>query len=183
MSRRAHRLWRRLVAQDGIGVVELVFAIAILNVAILALFTAFSASTFSLVRASRISNATVVAEQQMELYRAMLYTDIGLSSTLLASVDATHTSHAEWVSLGSQTTASSCTTALPQCKPQQTAVTGPDGTSYRVDTYVRAVALPGGRTVKRVAVIVYSGTTQRARLVSNFDQSTGCIVGSVMNPC
>ncbi len=53
------------------------------------------------------------------------------------------------------------------CTPTQT-VTGPDGRSYRVDTYIVWTTPSGGTAVKQVTVVVRkSGTTATlARVVS-----------------
>ena len=133
--------------EGGFGLIELVIAIAILNVVILALFATFNAGSLALQRASRISTAETVGDKQMELFRAHLYSDLGLESSLVtaAAGDATHTGDAAWVSTGSQLTAGTCTTSLDECKPIRTNVAGADGRTYRVDTYVRQVTLTSGR--------------------------------------
>ena len=127
--------------EDGQGIMELVIAIAIINVAILAMFAMFQAGALSVLRASRTSNGTVVAEKQAELYRAMLYADIQLNDSLVTSAasDSLHAAASEWGSSAVQVKSSSCTNTLPQCKPVQTSVTGADGRAYRVDTYIQAV--------------------------------------------
>ena len=177
--------------EGGFGLVELVIAIAVLNVVLLALFATFNAGSLSLQRASRISTAETIADKQMELYRAHLYTGIGLDASLVATAagDTVHTGDAAWVSSGSQYAVGSCTTALDECKPVQTAVSGPDGRSYRIDTYVRELSSgaggpTSGREVKRVTVVVRAEKDGKllARLSSTFDQATGCL-GTSDQPC
>ena len=53
------------------------------------------------------------------------------------------------------------------CTPSQT-VTGPDGHSYRVDTYVVSVVPSGGAAVKQITVVVRKPglTSSLARVVS-----------------
>ena len=63
------------------GIIEVVIAIAIINVAIIAMFAMFQAGALSVLRASRTSNGAVVAEKQAELYRAMLYKDVLLNDS------------------------------------------------------------------------------------------------------
>lgn len=180
---------RRLRSEQGFGLVELLAAMVLIEIAIFALFAAFTAGTLSTSRAGRTSSATVVGEKQLELYRAMLYEDIGLSSTALGSADGMHTGDPAW-SEGTQFASTACaSSSAPECQPVQAAVTGPDGRSYRVDTYVRELT-PGaggiqqGRNVKRVTVVVrWNGNlaaTPLARLTTTFDRWTGCIEGSTL---
>jgi type II secretory pathway pseudopilin PulG len=176
--------------EGGFGLVELILALVVLNIVILALFGIFNAGQLALARASRQLTAETVADRQMELFRARLYDDIGLDNTLLTSTattnDTTHTSDSAW---GSQFAATSCTTALPECQPIRTvdktsSPASPDSKSYRVDTYVRVLQPgdpgfpPSGRPVKRVTVVVRKGanlaTRPLARLTSTFDKATGC---------
>lgn len=163
--------------EGGLGIIELVIAIAIINVAIMAMFAMFQAGALSVLRASRTSNGAVLAEKQTELYRAMLYTNIQLNDGLVTAADALHISASEWGSSTAQVKSSSCTSTLPECMPTQTSVTGADGRSYRVDTYIQVVTPSSGRPGKRVtAVVRLASNTSRilAKLTSNFDLATGC---------
>lgn len=165
--------------EGGQGIIELVIAIAIINVAIMAMFAMFQAGALSVLRASRTSNGAVLAEKQTELYRAMLYTNIQLNDGLVttAGSDSLHSSASEWGSSTAQVQSSSCTSTLPECMPIQTSVTGADGRSYRVDTYIQVVTPSSGRPGKRVtAVVRLASDTSRilAKLTSNFDLATGC---------
>lgn len=171
---------RRIVRdEDAQGIMELVIAIAIINVAILAMFAMFQAGALSVLRASRTSNGAVVAEKQAELYRAMLYTDIRLNDSLVTSAasDPLHIAASEWGSSAVQVKSSSCTNTLPECKPVQTSVTGADGRAYRVDTYIQAVTPSSGRAGKQVTVVVRLASDSSrvlAKLTSNYDLATGC---------
>jgi type II secretory pathway pseudopilin PulG len=169
--------------EGGFGLVELVIAIAILNVVILALFATFNAGSLALQRASRISTAETVGDKQMELYRALLYKDIALHNghVSAAASDAVHTGDPAWVSAGAQFSdpLSFCTGSTDECKPIQTGVTGADGRTYRIDTYIRAITLTSGRAVKRVTVVVRGADGKvLARITSTFDLATGCLSGS-----
>jgi len=186
----------RLVArlrndQTGFGLVELLIAMTLMTVAIFAMFASFTAGATTILRAARTSTAEAIAEKQLELYRAMLWNNIGLNSTALASTDATHQSDADWVSQAAQTSVTACnSSAAPECQPTQSSITGPDKFQYRIDTYIRTLTAAGGgitsgRTVKRVVVTVLeqdSLTTVLARMLATFDQSTGCD-GTSGNPC
>ena len=85
----------QLRAQDesGFGLLELLMAMVMLNVAILALVSAFSSSSLALARASRIATAAALANTQMELYRGAKYSDIVFitSEWTSATGDSTYT--------------------------------------------------------------------------------------------
>jgi Tfp pilus assembly protein PilE len=180
-------------SEDGFGLVELVIALVILNVLILALFATFDAGSLALKRANERSTGETIADKQMERYRAHLYGSISLNSTLVSAStttgDSTHTSDAAWGSAAAQHSSATCVATLPECMPIQAGVTGPDNRSYRIDTYVRllptgsADAPTGARGVKRVTVVVRNSTSKvLTRLTSTFDQATGCL-GTTSNPC
>ena len=69
-----------ITSEDGFGLVELLVAMVILQVALLALVGAFGAGSVALGRASRANTAQALANQQMELYRSMTYDPIGLDT-------------------------------------------------------------------------------------------------------
>ena len=69
--------------QDGFGLIELLMAMTILNIGLLAIVAAFNSGAVAIRRASRISTASALADSQMELYRALTYTSIALDSTTL----------------------------------------------------------------------------------------------------
>ena len=79
------RILRRLRSQGGFSLVELLMAMTMLNVGILAIVAAFSSATVGIKRASRIGTATALADGQMELYRGMLYNSIALDATSVSS--------------------------------------------------------------------------------------------------
>lgn len=169
----------RLRSEEGFGLVELLMSLVMLNIGILAIVAAFNSGALALQRASQTSTAATLAEKQMELYRGLQYSAIGL--TLATATDATYTGDTACVggsgSCGNiDATSPACPNAsFPEaCTPSRT-VTGPDKVSYRVDTYITSQAVSGGRDVKRVTVVVRKTSTLKvlARLVSSFDASTG----------
>jgi len=119
----------------------------------------------------------VLADKQLELYRALNWSAItlksgtGAGSVTDACADASYA--AGLTPCATQVTAV-CTVLTPQCSAIQT-VTGPDGISYRVDSYIVSVTPPSGRAVKRVTVVVRksTGLKKLASVTSAFDQSTG----------
>jgi Tfp pilus assembly protein PilV len=66
--------------EDGFGLIELLIAMVILQIALLAIIGAFGAGAAALGRASKLNTASVIADQQMELYRSMPYDAIGLDT-------------------------------------------------------------------------------------------------------
>lgn len=177
----------RLRREDGFGLIELVTALVILNVAIFAMFAMFNAGVLSIARASRTTTASILAEKQMELYRALGYDDVGLHVGAIASAatDTTHTSDADWISQASQVSVAGCTGALDRCKAIRTGVTGPDSHLYRIDTYVHTTTPTSGRAVKQVTVAVRRQETMQllAKLTATFDQLTGCVYNSSTGVC
>jgi type II secretory pathway pseudopilin PulG len=173
---------KRLRSEGGFGLVELLIAMVMLNIGLLAVVASFSSGIVSLNRASRLTTAAVIADQQMELYRALTYNAIALDTTSLGSVDNTYTCDSALGSLCPNSTSSETTTTcsgspLPnQCTPSRTA-TGADRKPYRVDTYITLTTPSGGRSLKVVTVVVRDGSRLSARplarLSSTFDQSTG----------
>ena len=172
----------RLRSEDGFGLIELLMAMVILNVGILAIVAAFNSGMFALKRASRISTAATLADSQMELYRAITYSAIGLDSTSLGSVDNTYKCDS---ALGSscpnstsaEVTRTDCASPLPnECIPSRT-VTGADHKNYRVDTYIVYTTPANGRQLKSVTVVVRDGSALSARpwarVTSTFDSATG----------
>ena len=165
----------RLRSEQGFGLIELLISMVMLNVGILAIVAAFSSGALALQRASETSTASVLADKQLELYRAVTYASIALDTTSKAAADAnsTYSSDTAWTT--AQTTTTCSGSPLPyQCDAMRT-VTGPDGVSYRVDTYVVAETPPTGRAVKRVTVVIRKSSTLKtlARVTSTFDQATG----------
>jgi Tfp pilus assembly protein PilV len=67
-------------SESGFGLVELLIAMVVMQVALLALVGAFSAGATALGRADKVNTAAILADQQMELYRSMPYDAIGLDT-------------------------------------------------------------------------------------------------------
>ena len=173
-----------LRSEEGFGLIELLIAMVILNVGLLALVAAFQSGATALKRASRISNAATLAESQMELYRALPYTQLVLDTGAVAATDNTYRCDPSLGASCPNTTSSlitaTCTTPLQDsCVPTRV-VSGPDQYTYRIDSYIVAYTVPpsGGisaREQRRIAIIVRDAaqpTRVLAREVSTFDKST-----------
>ncbi len=176
--------------ESGFGLIELLVAMLLLSVGILATVAVFTSGTFALQRAGKLSTATAIADAQMERYRAIRYDAIGLT---LSSVDATAPDYRSDVVIANDLTKLHTQAACPAGAPADActasrSTTGPDGRPYRVDTYIlKGVQTPESqspasgasgpaREVKVVAVVVRDerdGMKALIRQQSTFDQSTG----------
>jgi prepilin-type N-terminal cleavage/methylation domain-containing protein len=165
--------------QQGFGLIELLIAMLILNVGLLAIVASFNAGIITLGRASRITTAAVLGDQQMELYRAIQYDSIRLASGSIPA-GAPYTTDPAYNASQITTPACSGPPYPEECNASRTA-TGADNKSYRIDTYI-VETIPGdgqpneGRPVKQVTIVVRDATnTDRVyvRQASSFDQSTG----------
>lgn len=156
---------------DGFGLIELLMAMTMLNIGLLAVVAAFSSGIVSLNRASRVTTAAVLADGQMELYRSLTYAAIRLEPSSIPSTTPYNTDTAY---SASQVTAS-CPGPPDECNASRQA-TGADNKSYRIDTYIVSTTPTGGRALKKVTVVVrdYNNLALTfARQISTFDQSTG----------
>ncbi|MGB2875556.1 MAG: type II secretion system protein [Gaiellaceae bacterium] len=172
----------RLRSERGFGLIELLMAMVMLNIGILAIVASFNSGIFALNRASKISTASALADSQMELYRALTYAAIALDSTALGSVDNTYKCDSALGgscpnSTSPEVTATCSGSPLPnECNPSRM-LTGADRKNYRVDTYIVMTTPTNGRSLKQVTVVVRDGNTLTARpyarVTSTFDQSTG----------
>jgi Tfp pilus assembly protein PilV len=166
-------LRQRLRAEEGFGLVELMISLVVLNVGILAIVAGFNAGALALLRATETSTASTLADKQLELYRAITYPAISLSTT---AVDATYTGDVAYP--GTRVTGACTSPVADSCVPTRTvtAAQSPDGRPYRIDTFIiRYTPTANGREIKRVTVVVRRPSPLKvlARLNSNFDQSTG----------
>lgn len=73
---RPQRLRARLRDEEGFGLIELLFALLVLNVGIFATVAAFTGGALALRRASHVSTAAAIADKYMECMRDSSYTNI-----------------------------------------------------------------------------------------------------------
>jgi Tfp pilus assembly protein PilV len=173
----------RLRSEEGFGLIELLMAMVMLNIGILAIVAAFNSGAVALNRASRTSTAAALADQQIELYRAIPYASIALDDSSIPSTSP-YTTDTAYSATQVTTT---CTTPIAnECNASRsiTGANSPDRKRYRVDTYIilststTTPATPtNGRPVKIVTVVVRDGgalsARPLARIASTYDQSTG----------
>jgi Tfp pilus assembly protein PilV len=90
VTRPAHGGWSRLAAklrgEDGIGLVELLIALLVLNIGIFATLGAFTSAATAINRASHVSTASAISDKQLETYRDTAYASIPSSGTTTTSV-------------------------------------------------------------------------------------------------
>lgn len=166
---------KRLRSDSGFGLIELLVAMVVTMIAVMALVAALTSSNVALVRASRISTSAAIASAQLERYRAIKYPQIQLSTASVGAADATYIVDPSYVAADTvkSTSCADPDTAPPDiCLATQT-VTGPDGRSYRLDTFIVYETPPSGRQLKKVTVVVRDGGTPRVRETSAFDEATG----------
>jgi Tfp pilus assembly protein PilV len=159
----------RLRSERGFALIELLAAIVLINVGILAILLSLNSGMVTLRRSAERSTASAIADKQMERYRALLHSSIFLDPTSLAATDSTYQSDSAF----SATQVSQvCSPLVAACTPSQT-ITGPDSKSYRIDTYIVSTTPAGGDPVKQVTVVVRrpGTTTSLARVVSIFGES------------
>jgi type II secretory pathway pseudopilin PulG len=179
--------------ESGFGLIELVIAMTMLNIGILAIVAAFNSGTLALTRANKISNASALADTQMELYRGLKYQSIVFDTTEWnsAKADARYTADPVYqasmanpvapkalvatITGGDCTATGSPATVPPGCDPSRL-TTGADGRQYRIDTYLYYDQPQNGQQLKVITVVVREATQlgrSLARLTSTFDSSTG----------
>ena len=167
--------------------IELLMAMVMLNVGILAVVAAFSSGNAALYRASRISTAGALANKQMEAYRGLKYDNIVFVTSEWTSAIANSTYTGDTVYQTNMSnpvaphalvaTVSTCPANVPAsaCDPSYT-TTGADHRSYRVDTYLYYDTPTSGQQLRAVTVVIRNPddlTRVFARVSSTFDSSTG----------
>src|SRR5215216_6040394 len=93
-------VYTRAREEGGFGLLELLMAMVMLNVGILAIVAAFSSGNAALARASRVSTAAALADRQMESYRGLIYDNIVFitSEWNAAIADSTYTADTAYTS-------------------------------------------------------------------------------------
>ena len=72
--------------EDGFGIVELSIALAVLVVGLFALLAAFTSGYSAVNRASVVGTASVLADKEMESFRALAYGNVPTSGTTSSTV-------------------------------------------------------------------------------------------------
>src|SRR5262249_38898989 len=145
-SRGSDSMVRRLAhGEGGFGLLELLIAMIVMTVGIMAIVAGFSSGMLALRPANRTSTAGVVPHQQMETDRALPYPRTALKAPQVSAAASPYTSASAYsANLLTDTVLSGNTTAYDgsycgtsaTCQPVQASVTGPDGRAYRVDSFI-----------------------------------------------
>ena len=186
------------LSDEGFGLIELVIAMTVLNIGILAIVAAFNSGALALRRASVISSASAVADGQMETYRALRNCAIYLDHTQVAAAPTSYTSDSAYNatqildnnrgSLATPLNGSPSGTACPVAPPSTASnphqqITGPDNRSYWVDTYIVVTTPTNAEPVKQVTIVVHdpNDSANRRSLVresSTFDYNAATDTGA-----
>ena len=157
---------------------ELLLALTILNIGLLALVASLNSGIVAAERASRISTSATLADSQLELYRAIKYSALELDDNATKNLsDSTYRS--DPVLAGNVnnaiTTTTNCTAMPNYCNPSRV-VMGADRRQYRVDSYITWTTPASGRQVKLVTVVIREAQSPYkllSRQQATFDESTG----------
>jgi prepilin-type N-terminal cleavage/methylation domain-containing protein len=85
------RIRRRLPSSEaGFGMIELLIAMSIMSIGILAVFALFQTGMVTIRRASTISTAAALADSEMEKFRAVKYAVIGLDDSEVAAAGSVY---------------------------------------------------------------------------------------------
>jgi Tfp pilus assembly protein PilV len=82
----------RARSQGGFGMIELLCAMTVMMVGILAVFGLLQSGLVQIQRASKKTTAAAIADSEMEKYRAVKYDVIGVDDSNVAGADSTYTS-------------------------------------------------------------------------------------------
>ncbi|MDQ3856873.1 MAG: prepilin-type N-terminal cleavage/methylation domain-containing protein [Actinomycetota bacterium] len=76
--------------ESGFGLVEMLCALVLLSVGVLAVIAMFESGVTQLRRASTLTTAGAIAESQMEKFRELRFDALGVPDSLAAAADATY---------------------------------------------------------------------------------------------
>lgn len=82
--------------QAGFGMIELLIAMVVLSVGVLAVFGMFQSSAVQVKRAANISTAAALADSEIETFRAIRYEVIGLDDSDVVGADGLYTGDAAY---------------------------------------------------------------------------------------
>src|SRR5881392_660084 len=98
------RIFQARLCEQGFGLIELLIAMTIMSIGILAVFAMFDSGMVQVRRASNVSTAAALADSEMEKYRALQFDAIGLTSTGISGADSVYTADTAYQSEASPTT-------------------------------------------------------------------------------
>ena len=127
---------------------ELLIAVSVLSIGILAVFTLMNSGMVQIQRAAAISTAAALAEGRMENFRAVKFTAIGLADTEVAGADATYAADTAYRTDTPTTTAQSALTSSGTTLTVASAAGFPTAPPFRIlaDSEVLSVTAVAGTT-------------------------------------
>ena len=142
--------------EGGFLLVEVVVAVTVLAIGLLALMAVYDAAIFSLRSAGKHTAASQLATDQLERYDSLAPAAVELDSAAYTTAKASDPYYAtDEAGLagasGTAVTVSGCGSSA-NCQPVQVLV-GSDRLSYRVETFIRDVTI-SGQTERIVSVVV-----------------------------
>jgi Tfp pilus assembly protein PilV len=161
------RTARLVRAEHGFGMIELLAAMTVMLIGILAVFGLFQASMIQLRRASTETTAAALADAEMERYRAIRFDSIGLADSDVAATDATYQADSAYrtdTSPATTLTGSGITSATQLTIPVASASGFPSTNPYIVKIGSELILVSGGAgsttwTVTNTSGRGYLGTT------------------------
>src|SRR5205807_1848954 len=161
----------RLHEESGQSLIEIMIALIFISVAVAAVLSLMTAGAISLQRSGQKGTALTLADKQLETFRAIGYSYIRLNHNLVPVSGVYTTANSTDSSIPASTplcttdgqlsclvtdgtTGTQPCTATPTCTPSVQTVTGPDGRSYEIDTYI---------TFLKWTSATYSGFSQTGR--------------------
>jgi type II secretory pathway pseudopilin PulG len=173
----------RLKDEGGMGLVELVVAMFVLTVALLALAAGYDTAAISVHNADKKTVAAKLAASQIELYQSLKVSSIGLDQTALTNVQTSGSGSYDGVYVSDEAGLTPTGNDHPivgcgssaQCLPIQD-VSGPENHPYRIETFIRDVTNTGatGTWKERFVTVIVrdravSGNPLLMQVTSAFD--------------
>jgi type II secretory pathway pseudopilin PulG len=143
------RILRARGGEAGQGLIELLIAVTVMSVGILALFAMFESGMVQIRRASAVTTAAALADSEMEKYRALQYDAIGLTASGIAGADATYKADTAYNSEATPTTTLNGALSATATTVVVTSTTGfPTSPPFRiqVDSEIMLVTAVSGTT-------------------------------------
>jgi Tfp pilus assembly protein PilV len=182
----------RVREESGFGVVELLIAMTVMVIGIMAIVAGLGSGIIAVKRAGDESTAAALADAQMEAYRALpncaIYlvdstTDVAQAGPAYLADPAYNGDSTQRIQNNAPLLDPSGSCAMASTDPKFTTahqlLPGADGRSYWVDTYIVAGTAVTGTLVKKVTLVVRdpkdaTNATALVRESSEFTPPTGC---------
>jgi uncharacterized protein (TIGR02598 family) len=138
----------RVRKSAGFGMIELVCAMSVMSVGIMAVFAMFHSGLVQIRHASNVSTAAALAESEIEKYRAVQFDNIGLVDSAVSSADATYKADVAYKADSVTTTLNGSITASQTTLTVTSASGFPTSPPFRVkiDSEIMLVTAVSGTT-------------------------------------